>query len=129
MYAGERFFARTLQLEKGDLKTGFLTGFLSGISETTAVCPFEVVKVRLQSKAHVGKSARAACTEPRGTDGKEDSAFCFSLPSVVRSVSRKPAGKLVKLWLVRLATLQVFCIRIVLGREDIPEVSEHLPLL
>ncbi|GMH80470.1 hypothetical protein TrST_g12326 [Triparma strigata] len=53
MYAGERFFNRLFQKPDGstDVTRIWLAGSCSGITETLSVCPFEVIKVRLQSKA------------------------------------------------------------------------------
>lgn len=57
MYVGERKFGRffdQFQSLSVSAKVG-LSGFCSGLSETAAVCPFEVLKVRMQSLQHVGK--------------------------------------------------------------------------
>jgi len=57
MYVGERQFGRffdQFQSLSVPAKVG-LSGFCSGLSETAAVCPFEVLKVRMQSLQHVGK--------------------------------------------------------------------------
>ena len=57
MYAGERFFNRLFQKPDGstDVKRIWAAGACSGITETLSVCPFEVIKVRLQSKEHLSK--------------------------------------------------------------------------
>lgn len=57
MYVGESYFGRLFEQVQGlspAAKIG-LAGACSGISETAAVCPFEVIKVRMQSKLHIGK--------------------------------------------------------------------------
>ena len=57
MYAGERFFAHLFEKEDGstNLPRTFAAGFCSGVTETASVCPFEVLKVRLQSKEYMGR--------------------------------------------------------------------------
>lgn len=57
MYVGERSFGRMFEnIDGGSAASkASLAGFCSGFTETAAVCPFEVIKVRMQSKAHVGK--------------------------------------------------------------------------
>lgn len=57
MYAGERFFGRLFEKSDGstDFWRTFAAGTCSGVSETMSVCPFEVLKVRLQSKEYVGR--------------------------------------------------------------------------
>jgi solute carrier family 25 2-oxodicarboxylate transporter 21 len=59
MYAGERFFARIFEKPDGstDLARTWAAGTCSGVTETVSVCPFEVLKVRLQSKEFVGRYA------------------------------------------------------------------------
>ena len=57
MYAGERFFGRLFEKDDGstDFLRTFAAGACSGVSETMSVCPFEVLKVRLQSKEYIGR--------------------------------------------------------------------------
>ena len=57
MYVGERQFAELLRSPSGELSdtAHFASGIASGISETTLVCPFEVVKVRLMSKDYLNR--------------------------------------------------------------------------
>jgi len=57
MYVGEREFGRFFdQFQSLSMSTkAGLSGFCSGFSETAVVCPFEVIKVRMQNKQFVGK--------------------------------------------------------------------------
>ena len=57
MYAGERFFARLFETKDGTTTfwRTLAAGACSGVTESLAVCPFEVLKVRLQSKEYLGR--------------------------------------------------------------------------
>merc|ERR1712100_816050 len=57
MYVGERFFARAFAKTNGstDVLRMWAAGTCSGVTETMCVCPFEVLKVRLQSKEYIGR--------------------------------------------------------------------------
>ena len=57
MYVGERFFARAFAKTDGstDVLRMWAAGTCSGVTETICVCPFEVLKVRLQSKEYIGR--------------------------------------------------------------------------
>mmetsp|Transcript_3537 Transcript_3537/g.9356 ORF Transcript_3537/g.9356 Transcript_3537/m.9356 type:complete len:191 (+) Transcript_3537:2081-2653(+) len=50
MYVGDQFQPLSVSAKAG------LSGFCSGFSETAVVCPFEVIKVRMQNIQHVGKN-------------------------------------------------------------------------
>lgn len=57
MYMGNELARRWLTEKNGGVCNGyvaFAAGWIAGIPEATAVTPFQVVKVRLQSKAHLG---------------------------------------------------------------------------
>jgi len=56
MYTAERFFRRRLANPDGTEKVAcvWFSGVMSGITETALTCPFEVAKVRLQSKQYIG---------------------------------------------------------------------------
>jgi len=58
MYGSQELFKREITRKNGGKATtlvAFGSGFLSGYPETISVTPFQVVKVRLQAKEHLGR--------------------------------------------------------------------------
>ena len=70
MYSGNEWCKRVVSGGSGRMTTASAAGagWLSGFLEAACVCPFELVKVRMQVKEHVGRFANStacgACVDP-----------------------------------------------------------------
>ena len=94
MYAGNEWCKRVVSGGSGRMTTATAAGagWLSGFLEAACVCPFELVKVRMQVKEHVGRFANStacgACDAPFAPQhGCASALFCLMRSGLTHTAS------------------------------------------